>query len=79
MHLQLVYESSMSSVKSFEFMTYLFDMPNALKCEIFKSRSWPTFLGYDLIDIISTNIHLQLVYEYSISSNKSFKCNDLLI
>ena len=30
MHLQLVYESSMSSVKSFEFMTYSFDLPNAL-------------------------------------------------
>ena len=30
MHLQLMYESSMSSNKPFEFMTYLFDLPNAL-------------------------------------------------
>ena len=29
--------------------------------EFFRSRSWPTFLGYDLIDI-SSNMYLQLVY-----------------
>ena len=30
--------------------------------EFFRSRSWPTFLGYDLIDIILSNMYLQLVY-----------------
>ena len=38
-----------------------------------------TFLAYDLIDIISSHMDLQLVYELSMSTNKPFECYDLLI
>ena len=46
---------------------------------IFLNLAHGLHLCYDLIDIISSNMDLQLVYEKSISSNKSFECHDLLI
>ena len=41
--------------------------------------SRPTFLSFDLINTISSNMYLQPVYESSMSSNKPFACHDLPI
>ena len=38
-----------------------FTVWNITKNDIFKSRSWPTFQGYDLINITSSNKDLKLV------------------
>ena len=40
-----------------------FTIWNTTHNKIFKSRSWPTFLGYDQIDIKSSNMDLKLAYE----------------
>ena len=72
----------MSSHKPFGCHDLLIRLTKGMKfmiTYIFKSRSSPTLLGYDLIGIISSNIHLKLVYEQSMSSHKPFACHDLLI
>ena len=46
--------------KCIKFMkTYILQYEISLKTKMFKSRSWPTFMGYDLIDIILSNMDLK--------------------
>ena len=60
-------------------ITYILQHEIPFKVIFSKSRSRHTFLGFDPIDIILSNMYLQLVYEKSMSSNKAFSCHDLLI
>ena len=45
-------------------ITYILQYEIPLRVKILNLVHDPTFLGYDLIDIISSNMDLQLVHEF---------------